>query len=893
MFLNNSCIALPCQQDEYWDNNYLHCLTCDTSCLSCNGPNVNNCLECQNDSILFLNQCLKMVNLYAKLIPIHNPFDFILSFSPNVTTLEFFQNLQSITKLKISNFRQNLFNYSLKQISGSTNYTLNLHYDDFILPNTSYLVISINNTLDPNIILFNNSLKKLLSPFTICPDTTFYYIENGLCIEKLIFDYSWKYTNEYNIIEILFKQINRVNYLNSRRLLAELNPILLDGVNHGMFDLQSELWSLNNIFNYSFVIENGTVDLILNFNQFVYSGIKVVLKFNETNFMEVNNSQKILLVKKQLEILIMDHSSVQTQSQIMEATKNISTLGEVAVTSLIYISYFLNPKSSFAIKGLLLLSMFQVLKFLEINYPQNARIIFTNSVTHTFLKGDVQTIDDIDELLYGFPQIFVFYHSSLLIVNNVLDEFLFVFMFLGICVVVLFLRYVLICRFIHKGMIFLESIIVWNALTMISFSKYINMVFFSLVSLRFSWGYDKLNSCLTVVVILYVIWLPTHIYFIIKNINKLEKRKNFANSPKNSIFSDLNSPNSNSKFQKKKSKFFQNSDKNIETKNNGKVVDWKNLTEYKTPQLRLEKPQIVDRKNLSEYKTPKLPPPKPRILSFETTITNSQKEEILEITNLEDVKLENSLPMSKKDDLENSIIKNEISIFSSKNLILGSNKILPETQKKYSKNVDKILPETQKKYSKNVDSIFAEEKKINETKKTSKTLKLIFLLFWPCKCFYRVKNSNAYLKKFSILKKDFRETMGLSRFYFVIDLARYFMIPAIIPCLYGFPLIQVTIISFTNIVFFFFLISEIPYKSKINSVFSFVNEICLILVYLAAFVISMFDVFEYRNAYTRIQFGWVIVFAYLALLGSLIFGSILRILRTFHLLSRKLFQKKK
>ena len=523
--------------------------------------------------------------------------------------------------------------------------------------------------------------------------------------------------------------------------------------------------------------------------------------------------------------------------------------------------------------------MFQVLKFLEINYPQNARIIFTSSVTHTFLKGDVQTINNIDELLYGFPQIFVFYHASLLIVNNVLDDFLFIFLFLGACLAILLLKYFLRCRFIHKVVIFLESIIVWNTLTMISFSKYINTVFFSLVSLRFSWGYDKWNSYLTAILILYVIWLPTHIYFIIQNINKLERKEYFAKLPKNSIFSELNTPDSHSKSQKKKSKFFQNTDKNIEIKNNGKVVNWENFSEYKTPKLRpLEKPQIVNWKDVSELKTPKLPLSKPKILPLETT--NTPMDEILEITNFDDMKLENSLRMSKKDDFEKSISKQDTSFnmhlsSSSKNIILSTKKILPETPKKYANNED---------------SIFAEEKKVNENKTTSKTYKLIILLFWPCKCFYSVKNSNAYLKKFSILKKDLRETMGLSRFYFVIDLARYFIIPAMVPCLYGFPLIQVTIISFTNVVFFFFLISEIPYKSKINSAFSFVNEICLILVYFSAFVISMFDVFEYRNAYTRIQFGWVIVFAYLALLGSLLFGSILRILRTFHMLARKLFK---
>ena len=729
-----------------------------------------------------------------------------------------------------------MFNYTLKQIPNTTNFTLNFDYFDSISISTSYLNILINNTIEPPLTLDNQSLNILLNPYILCPDVDFFYIQNGACIEKIIFDYTWKYTDQYNVIEILFEQITEANYLQIGRLLVELNPIISDGISNGMFTVHSELLSLNNTFNYSFQIENGTVYLIFDFKDYVYSGMNVILKYNETNFMEVNDSQKILLVKKQLSIFLMDHSSSQTQSNLMDVTKNISTMGEIAVTSLIYVSYFLSPKSSFAIKGLLLLSLFQVLKFLQINYPENARIIFTSSVSNTFLKGPVTPIDEVDELLYGFPQLFAFYQASLLILNNLLDDYILIFIFVGICLMLFPWNCFGKCAFINKIVKFLSSFFVWNGLIMITFSKYINTVFFTLLSLRFSWGYSNLNSFMTFIYFLYVLILPLHIWKIIQIINKFDGPNNLSSPPpanNNFMIKNVDHP---------KSKFFPKQQENhdfIFNRVNRKVVPWFNFSEYATPSLKeLSKkvfPEELTEKNTNNlYESP-------------TTIKKSDLELMTET-------FSNSMKTFSSYNSQNKIIENNLKVMESSS-------------------------------------------QFNESQSTqnNKTAKISFLycnllrfLSWPYNYLYTVQNSQNYLKKFKILKKDFRDNMGLSRYYFVLDLMRYFIIPAIVPILFGFPLIQTTIIGFTSLLFFFFLVSEKPYLNKTNSIFSFINELCIIFVYLAAFSLSILDLCEYREITVRMNVGWIIVFSYLLLLASLLFNSFLRIFKGLFVLFKKL-----
>ena len=129
IFQNSTCLQKNCTSNEYWDQNILACRKCDNSCNVCNGSKVNNCLSCAIGLTLYMNQCIEVKTLNFSLIPVKNPFEFLLNFSPNLSS-SFFENLQKSMIIKISNFRENLFQFSLKQIPQTTNFTLNCSYKD-------------------------------------------------------------------------------------------------------------------------------------------------------------------------------------------------------------------------------------------------------------------------------------------------------------------------------------------------------------------------------------------------------------------------------------------------------------------------------------------------------------------------------------------------------------------------------------------------------------------------------------------------------------------------------------------------------------------------------------------------------------------------------------------
>ena len=145
-----------------------------------------------------------------------------------------------------------------------------------------------------------------------------------------------------------------------------------------------------------------------------------------------------------------------------------------------------------------------------------------------------------------------------------------------------------------------------------------------------------------------------------------------------------------------------------------------------------------------------------------------------------------------------------------------------------------------------------------------------------------------FLRRFSILGKDFREDLGLHQYYFGFDLIRYFTIPLVVSVLFGYTLLQMKIFFFKNIIFFFFVVSETPFKTPINNKFSFVNELCLLASNFSVFLLAILDIVETIDVDLRINIGWIFFASYILLLISLLLGSLQRILNKIMFLINKI-----
>ena len=911
LLLNNGlCVRSICYSYEYWDVIDINCHNCSNSCLTCLGPYSNNCLSCFTGFLLISNQCLPPIQLYLSVIPINNPFSFILIFSNDSQLYSnvFFEKLNQSIIVNISNYNQDLFSYALHNITYAENYSINFTFFDNIIMGNSYLDILINNTFDDTIILMNSSFHILLNTYDLCEDNSHYY-DNGTCFPKTIIDYNWKYTDTFNIISLLFTSKTNnsgIIHANNRVLsTSTLNPILVQAIIDNVFYLKNTILKPGDKMTYQFNVIGENVEIVFFFSNSLFVQETMVMRLNESKLYEVKDSQKITIISKELYITIINEYMYPDQANMMENTRQISQTGEIATSALIYLSYVTSPKSTFAIRGMLLINIFQLLKYLTIIYPINAKVIFTNSRNNRyFIKNDIIAMSDIHELLHGLPQLYLSYNVDLYILNNLLDEYILIFMILAISLIFLMFQCENSC-FISKILIFLKLIFVWSFFIMMAFSKYITTVFYTLVSLKFSFFYDKYNTMISLTVLAYILCIPFHLMNIISIVNDLEdSHKEIIIYRKNLLYKvNVNKADGHSEKNErkttleinKKSNFFQLNEM-IQSKIKKSIL-WENFGEYQTPQLKNAK--IDESDNVDTYKQPESrtselciatssnsPSNKKNPIiwkkeAFDIFFTNSSKDLVNESNDINNQKSSKSSSnkiypsMSENKDPFDLLVTNQNS-FNNQNISkLASNNIINKEP------LDTVI-QSQKTFidhnsQNNVKlNIFNEKSSFVNTKKN--ICIMVFANIYNL--IYTVKNKEAYLKKYLILRRDFRENLGLHRYYFVLDLLRYFSIPLVVVVMYGYPLIQMVLLEFINLLFLMFLIFQKPFKNKINQFFTILNEICINCSYLAAMVLAILDLNENQNINYRINLGWVIVFCYILLLFSLLINSCFRLYKS-------------
>ena len=127
----------------------------------------------------------------------------------------------------------------------------------------------------------------------------------------------------------------------------------------------------------------------------------------------------------------------------------------------------------------------------------------------------------------------------------------------------------------------------------------------------------------------------------------------------------------------------------------------------------------------------------------------------------------------------------------------------------------------------------------------------------------------------------------------IFDFLRFFIIPFIVVVLYGYPLIQMTLILSTNFSYFMFLIFDLPFQSKMNNYFSVIYEICLNSGFISALILAYWDMQQNYDVDARINLGWVLVFSYIVLLFFLVINSLMRLIKQTKGFLRWFFKKHK
>lgn len=849
---NGYCIDENCLANQYYNGLTFSCQNCSYNCNSCNGPNLNNCLSCNTGHVYFgdLFECRLPTVVYFTVNETKNPTEFDLTFS-NETELSsistFLNNINKTLTITISNFVSGLFNYSLQQIN-MTNYRLILTFMDNVYPDSSYLMINLNSSNDNTLLLMNRTTQILLSPFELCAGQNLFY-ENQSCHPKILIDYYWMKSENFNEILVLFSQTN-YNF-------NILNPTLVNAINSNVFSVLRTSYSNNILFNYNFQVNSDSLRIVLTFNDTKFVKQDFLLKLNETQLYSVKDSQKISIIRKVLYFTISNDYYKTEEKNLMASTKSTTENGFIAATILYYVSYGLNPKSTFAIKGILLTRLFQLSKFLEIMFPLNARLIFSNFSKNTyFVKQDIFQANPLEYLLHGLPQLFLSYHVSLYLLNEIINEYIIVSIFLGIGI--LFLMFDVknknLCGRIFA---FLKSLFVWNMLISYCSSLYVETTFYTFVCLRFGFFFSKFNTFLTIFYICYVILLPLHIFkaiFLISKSNNISQ--NFKDGGKivnypqeqDSIVDET----SKSSPTGKKSKFYN---ERIITETDSPlkhVQNWENFKDYKTPTL----------KNLFKKKDSSIPTEKTsngsitslkKVVPWETITEHYDPESLVSKKNLE----------------TNRILQSD-----SQSTCNSKSKIFPSQQNhRMSLKLDII---------ESINCTSVEDNNNNNSNKEVVIVKSsnIFICFRFLSLLvdflYKIKDPQKYQSKYNVLTRDFKID-SCNKYQIVNDFARFFLIAGTVVILYGYSFLQTTIISFINLIYFINLLSSQPYRRKGDFYFTVFNEICLNGGFFSTFFLSYFDIQEKLDLDLRINFGWLYVFSYIFLLLSLILSSIIKI----------------
>jgi len=918
----NVCLHNVCPSNEFWDKTDFICQNCNPLCKSCFGSQANNCLSCLDGFVFKTDRCIQIQNVSVSVIVLDNPSRFILSFSNESLLLSnlFFENLNDSLAMTISNYDRKLFNYSIERINHS-NYSLNITYFDNLIAGSSYLEISLNNSIDNTLNLFNNSFRILLNSYILCQVEDYYY-ENASCLLKIVIDYNWMYTTKFNVIKLVFKVIkNNPAISNNSKLI--LDPIITEGIPKGIFYVSP---TNNENISYTFQINTDSVNIVFNYTVSTFVKQRVLLYQNVSKWFELKNSQMTRLVKKKLSITIMNEYLSNDEANVLESTKKLTENGDIATTILIYLSYASSPKSTFAIRGILLTNLIQMLKFVTVIYPLNAKIIFFPDLrTHYFIKNDVFSIKPIDLLLNGLPQNFLFYDVSLYVLNNILDTYIFILIILVVCIIFnqIHCQNIKKCQKLFQ---YLRSTLVWNFVIMISFSKYLQTVFFVWTALRFGFFFDKINTLVSLGFFVYIILITLHYLKIIVILNQLEdktlKKKlslDFNCIPKSAVFNE----------KLKKSHFFKNISNNVFSQPETEIeiqkkINWESLIEPNTPYLK--KPdskndlvqnvdEIYDAANLESkfssrcdtYPNKVTPDPIKRNKMEEI---NSSKMNIRKTINWETF-MQYNTPYLKNSDSKKDLLENVVEINESKFSIsdTSSNKVnrdMTTSIKLPSSKKNKITPlscfknyEMDKKFD--ISSSYQiSSKDLNgkiQKNISNKMFHFLEICFAPFSklhdSLYKIKDEKVFTRKYTVFKREFKGNFGLQQYYFFIDLVRYFSVPTIIVLLYGYPLIQMTMLVMINLLFLLFVLFGKPFKLGINNFFSFINELCIICAFLSVFFLSIYDLNEDFNIISRINLGWLLVFSYIFLLFSLILNSILRIVRNLLVVFRICCLKKK
>lgn len=554
-----------CLGNQYMDSSGSQCYDCDSSCLTC-AETALNCTSCSLDSALNifngLGSCCQNNNAYNNsntstqnqtdyhnssnstcgpicsnnltilVTDIDNPYKFLVVFlgynNSNFTIKMYF--LEEFI-LKVTASRNDSKPVSLVVLPSGindTSFLLLFGYQNETVASTTILTISFRSSDSLNLNKLDKNCSVILSKGHSCMDNVQYYDEFLMkCVSKVVINFGWSYGSDNNVILLSFTELNPL--LLHSIMTDSLLVLSIDKLTHGLdylYSLSMDQTSntISIVFSYKTQIIGGPY-LHISLNNSVYTAL---LYENKTSYL-LPHSYNIKL----LDYYFLTESQEQTITSTAQVVQSTAPLSSIAA----YVSMLMSPGSTFAIRGMLLMNIVQLLKYVDIAYPPNVVTIFRTD-NQKFIFRDQLNDEYEDEI----PKTFQIFRVSPSLLNNSFEDFIVIVIFLvsGVltCFIMKFQGYFgKLERLVGPVLFSLKGLFVWNTLLMLMISKYLNFSVFSL--LYFHYHSDLTNPTsellFAIYCVLYLFFFPIHTFLLIRKISLFPTEENTQIIPADAI----------------------------------------------------------------------------------------------------------------------------------------------------------------------------------------------------------------------------------------------------------------------------------------------------------------------------------------------------------------------
>ena len=149
------------------------------------------------------------------------------------------------------------------------------------------------------------------------------------------------------------------------------------------------------------------------------------------------------------------------------------------------------------------------------------------------------------------------------------------------------------------------------------------------------------------------------------------------------------------------------------------------------------------------------------------------------------------------------------------------------------------------------------------------------------------------MEKYDIVYNDFKQNTKIFHFLMIFDLGRYFLIGIIVASLENSPLTVLSLLLILNSLFVLFLLIYFPFREKLKNFLTIISELANVLATIGALIVGVCDKNEIYDANLRLEAGWMIIYANIIIVISLLSTFFVMLIQSIWKIIKKLIDIKK